>query len=224
MPPTAVAAIVVTTPQRRQKIIRAPRHGDARGPVDSRDIRHLETEDAGVDCDRLTEEHVEREPEREVHRNGNDGTGNGEEGASEERVRPQCLDERREDEEKARKKRRPSGRRPAMGAATSRFRPPGARSSGSATPSPPTGSLPAGRPLHLRLTMKGGAPSTRPDSLQARESLSGFFFPGMSFSVKPEGKGTLSSHRIALRLGPLKGVLGRRLLVPMEHMREEGGT
>ncbi len=59
--------------------------------------------------------------------------------------------------------------------------------------------------------------------MHPRESFLARLLSGNEFSAEPEGDGTLYIHHIALRLGPLEGVLDRRLLVPIrQHMREEG--
>lgn len=80
-------------------------------------------------------------------------------------------------------------------------------------------------PLRLRLNMKMERPA--PDRIRCtpESPFWRFFFPGMSFSVEPEGEGSLYIHQIALRLGPLEGLLDHRLLVPIrQHMSEEGAN
>lgn len=80
-------------------------------------------------------------------------------------------------------------------------------------------------PLHLRLNMKMERLGRNRIRCTPESPLWRAFFPGMSFSVEPEGDGTLYIHHIALRLGPLEGVLDRRLLKPIrQHMREEGAN
>ena len=78
-------------------------------------------------------------------------------------------------------------------------------------------------PLHLRLNMKMERPARDRIQCTPESPFWRAFFPGMSFSIEPEGGGTLFTHRIALRLGPLEGPLDRRFLVPIrQHMAEEG--
>jgi hypothetical protein len=77
--------------------------------------------------------------------------------------------------------------------------------------------------FRLRLTMRvARSPDGRsaicvPASLAVR-----WFFPWMTFAVEPEGSGTLFTHRINLRLGPLARLLDRSLVAPLRrHMQEE---
>lgn len=80
-------------------------------------------------------------------------------------------------------------------------------------------------PLRLRLKMKMDRLGPNRIRCTPESRAWRFFFPGMSFSVEPEGDGTLYIHHIALRLGPLEGLLDRRVLMPIrQHMREEGAN
>jgi hypothetical protein len=77
-------------------------------------------------------------------------------------------------------------------------------------------------PLRLRLTMT----ARRPDKYHLVSTPVNPFwrivFPGMTFAVEEAAAGCTYVHRIAVRLGPLAGILDRKILTPIrQHMAEE---